>query len=435
VRWVDGPRWLGPGLDFVLERVRGHEVGAVSPAWRALLALLPLATFGAAVPAHAHTLSESLSAWTIDGDAVRLQFTVPDLEAKRITPSGKDLPSSAQLGQYLADRLGASSGGQKCRLAEGPRALAAAAGYYRYDLAFKCASASDVKIRSAAFYDLVKSHTNFARIEDSSGRFFEQILTEDHQEIAVAADAAEGSLENASLLTYVGMGIMHIFTGIDHMSFMLGLVLISRRVRDLLFVVTGFTLGHSLTLALAVTGILRPEARYIDALVALTIALIGAENIGDGTHRPLPVAIGLGAILFLMALARYFGLGVTLPTLLLVGAGIFSASYLMLTGKRRDAGRVRLLVTLVFGLIHGFGFASNLLEMRLPTDRLAALLMGFNIGVEIGQVTVVLGALLVAWLLVRARFAIPRPLFTDIAAAFLVGEGLCWFVQRSVALG
>ena len=386
-------------------------------------------------PAQAHTLSESLSAWRIDGDSVRLQFTVPDLEAKRVTASGKDLPSAAQLGQYLAARVGATAAGQTCPLVEGPRGLAASVGYFRYDFVFKCPTASDIKIHSAAFYDLVKSHTDFARIEDSGGRFFEQILTVDHQQIAVAADDAEGGgLENAGLLTYVQMGIMHIFTGIDHMSFMLGLVLISRRVRDLLFVVTGFTLGHSLTLALAVTGILRPEAQYIDALVALTIALIGAENIGDGTHRPLPVAIGLGSILFMMAVGRYFDLGVTLPTLLLVGGGIFSVSYLMLTGQMRDAGRVRLLVTLVFGLIHGFGFASNLLEMKLPTNRLAELLVGFNIGVEIGQVTVVLGALLIAWLLVRVKLAIPRPLFTDIAAAFLVGEGLCWFVERSVTL-
>ncbi len=400
-----------------------------------------LLTFAAASPARAHTLSESISAWRIDGDTVRLQFTVPDLEAKRITPSGKDIPSSAQLGHYLSDRVGATAAKQKCPLVEGPRALAASVGFARFDFVFRCPSANDIDIHTAAFYDLVRSHTNFARIEDSGGQFFEQILTVDHQEVAVAGEQAEGGgLENAGLLQYVQMGIMHIFTGIDHMSFMLGLVLISRRVRDLLFVVSGFTLGHSLTLALAVTGILRPEGQYIDALVALTIALIGAENIGDGTHRPLPVAIGLGGILFVMALGRYFDgpasrLGVTLPTLLLVGGGIFSVSYLMLTGQMRDAGRVRLLVTLVFGLIHGFGFASNLLEMQLPANRLAELLVGFNIGVEIGQVTVVLGALLIAWLLVRAKLAIPRPLFTDIAAAFLVGEGLCWFVERSVTLG
>ena len=414
-----------------------RTVRALLPAGgRALGAVLIVALCAVATGvAHAHTLSESLSAWRIDGDTVRLQFTVPDLEAKRITPSGKDLPSSGQLGSYLAERVGAMAGGQKCSTTEGPRALAASVGYFRYDFVFKCPTADDIRIHSAAFYDLVKTHTNFARIEDSDGRFFEQILILDHQEIAVAGAGEGGGLENASLLTYIGMGIRHIFTGIDHMSFMLGLVLLSRRLRDLLFVVTGFTLGHSLTLALAVTGVLRPEAQYIDALVALTIALIGAENIGDGTHRPLPVAIGLGAILFLMALGRYFDLGVTLPTLLLVGGGIFSASYLMLTGQMRDAGRVRLLVTLVFGLIHGFGFAANLLEMKLPARRLAELLVGFNLGVEIGQVTVVLGALSSAWLLVRARLAMPRPLFTDIAAAFLVGEGLCWFVERSVTLG
>jgi hypothetical protein len=409
--------------------------GPHKPSAWPLLVLLLMA-LGAIAPTYAHTLSESLSAWRIDGDTVRLQFTVPDLEAKRVTPSGKDLPSSAQLGHYLADRVGAGAAGQKCPLTDGPRALAASVGYFRYDFVFKCPGANDIRIHSAAFYDLVKSHTDFARIEDSRGSFFEQILTVDHQEVEVAAENAEGGgLENAGLLAYVRMGIMHIFTGIDHMSFMLGLVLISRRVRDLLFVVTGFTLGHSLTLALAVTGVLRPEAQYIDALVALTIALIGAENIGDGTHRPLPVAIGLGGILFVMALGRYFDLGVTLPVLLLVGGGIFSVSYLMLTGQMRDAGRVRLLVTLVFGLIHGFGFASNLLEMKLPANRLAELLVGFNIGVEIGQVTVVLGALLIAWLLVRAKLAMPRPLFADIAAAFLVGEGLCWFVERSVTLG
>ena len=173
-----------------------------------------------------------------------------------------------------------------------------------------------------------------------------------------------------------------------------------------------------------------------DASLALLMAgTIRAEAVLPGANLIYLMLLGLGGILFVMALGRYFDLGVTLPTLLLVGGGIFSVSYLMLTGQMRDAGRVRLLVTLVFGLIHGFGFASNLLEMKLPANRLAELLVGFNIGVEIGQVTVVLGALLVAWLLVRAKLAIPRPLFTDIAAAFLVGEGLCWFVERSVTLG
>jgi HupE / UreJ protein len=387
-----------------------------------------------AAAAGAHTLSESHSSWQISGDTIHLQMIVPELEAKRLSKSGKDLPSSAELGRYLAARMGASAGKRECARVEGPRSLQSTPGFFREEIVFKCPGTQDLKIHSSAFYDLVASHTNFARIEDSEGRFFEQLLTQDHREIEVSGGDSESTLQNAGLLTFIGMGVMHIFTGIDHMSFMLGLVLISRRVRDLLFVVTGFTIGHSLTLALAVTGVLRPDAQYIDALVALTIALIGAENIGDSTHHPLPVALGLGGILFCMALAKYLGLGVSLPMVMLIGGGIFAASYLMLTGHMRDAGRVRLLVTLVFGLIHGFGFAANLLEMHLPTDRLAELLVGFNIGVEIGQVTVVMGAVLIAWSLVRLRLALPRPLFTDIAASFLVGEGLYWFLGRTVAL-
>ena len=90
-------------------------------------------------------------------------------------------------------------------------------------------------------------------------------------------------------------------------------------------------------------------------------------------------------------------------TVLLLGGGLFAANYLVLAGHLRDAGRMRLVITLVFGLIHGFGFASDLLEMRLPTKRLAELLVGFNIGVEIGQLTIVLGLVAVVALLIVGR--------------------------------
>ena len=313
--------------------------------------------------------------------------------------------------------------------------MASVPGFSNIEFEFACSDNLNIKIHSSAFYEFVPSHVDFARIQDDAGHFYEELLTHDRQEVAITGADAGSPLRNAGLLEFVRLGMMHIFTGIDHMSFMLGLVLISRRVRDLLFVVTGFTIGHSLTLGLAVTGILRPDAQYIDALVALTIALIGAENIGDSTRHPLPVALGLGCLLFMMAAAKALGAGISLPMTLLIGGGIFSAFYLLLTGQMRDAGRVRLLVTLVFGLIHGFGFASNLLEMRLPANRLAELLVGFNAGVEIGQVTVVLGAVLLARLFVRLHLAMPRPLFTDLAASFLVGEGLYWFLGRTVALG
>jgi hypothetical protein len=399
----------------------------------ALLVLVFALGPGFAAPAFAHTRSETHSAWQIQGTTVHLQFTVPDLEAKRVTPDG-DMPSVEQLGRYVADHVGALSGDQACKMTEGPRPVASAPGYRRYEFAFECPDADNIKVSSSAFFELVESHTDFAQIQTDRGDFIEQLITKDQQTLDVGASVAS-PLQNAGFLEFMQMGIMHIFTGVDHMSFMLGLVLISRRVRDLLFVVTGFTLGHSLTLGLAVTGILRPEAQYIDALVALTIALIGAENLGDSTHKPLFVALGMGGILFVMALGQYLGAPVTMPMLLLIGGGLFSTNYLMLTGHLRDAARVRLLMTLVFGLIHGFGFASNLLEMKLPSGRLTELLLGFNLGVEVGQVTVVMGAILVAYLLVKLRLGVPRPILTDVAASFLVGEGLYWFLGRTVGLG
>jgi hypothetical protein len=197
-------------------------------------------------------------------------------------------------------------------------------------------------------------------------------------------------------------------------------------------VVTGFTIGHSITLALAVTGILRPHAEYIDALVALTIAVIGAENIAVGTHRPGAVATGIGVPLLAMAAASAAGIG-TLPPLLLFGAGLFCANYLMLSGHLRDAGRLRLVVTLVFGLIHGFGFAATLLEMQLPPAKLAQILVGFNLGVEIGQISLVLTLVGLVSLLARAKLSLPRPIVVDAVAGSLVAVGVYWFVGRSYA--
>jgi hypothetical protein len=226
------------------------------------------------------------------------------------------------------------------------------------------------------------------------------------------------------------MGIMHILTGVDHMSFLLGLVLISRRFRDLAFVITGFTLGHSLTLGLSVTGIIRPHAEFIDALVALTIALIGIENIAAQTHRTAILALSTAGALFFMALLKLMGIGL-LPVALLFGAGLFASNYLMVSGYARDAAKLRLVVTLLFGLIHGFGFAADLLNESIPRSKLAELLAGFNLGVELGQLTVVGLLTLLVLAARRLHLTLPRPVVVDLCASLLVMLGTYWFISRS----
>jgi HupE / UreJ protein len=377
--------------------------------------------------AQAHTKSETHSVWQISGAVVRLSFTIPLPESKRLARSDEDQPPDARVLEYLRLHVSVGSGGGPCGAAPG-RALAATSQFRRFETTFTCPSGAGIKLRSSAFFELVPSHVTFAQIETGDGQFIEQIFTRDQQELD--ASAGDAQLRDAGFLEYVQLGIMHILTGPDHMSFLLGLVLISRRLRDLVFVVTGFTIGHSITLALAVSGILRPHAEYIDALVALTIAMIGAENIAVATHRPGTVAVGIGLPLFAMAAVSFAGIG-TLPPLLLFGAALFCANYLMLSGHMRDAGRLRLVVTLVFGLIHGFGFAAALLEMQLPAQKLAQILVGFNIGVEIGQLSLVLTLMALVGLAVRAKLSLPRPIVVDAVAAGLVAVGTYWFVSRS----
>jgi hypothetical protein len=143
------------------------------------------------------------------------------------------------------------------------------------------------------------------------------------------------------------------------------------------------------------------------------------------------VAAGFAFALAAMVALKLSGVG-ALPALLLLGAGLFGANYLLISGQLHDAARLRLAITLVFGLIHGFGFAAGLLDEPLPPERLAELLFGFNVGVEIGQLTVVGAVWGLAWSLGRLKLALPRPIVVDGAAAALVGVGVFWFVLRAI---
>ena len=376
----------------------------------------------------AHSKSESHSTWRIIDRQVNVILSIADGEAKRIAPL--DAPQFDKLiATYLAAHIGATSNHAPCIPVQLPRPVSSSPGFHRFEAAFRCTSANTISLQSSAFFDIVPSHVTFAEVVNNGGDLTEQLMTSKHQVISVSSGNA---LQNASFFQYVLMGMNHIFTGIDHMAFILGFVVISRTLRDLLFVITGFTIGHSVTLALAVSGILRPHAEFIDALIGLTIALIGAENVAAATGQSRMVATGVAVVLAPLAMVPLLGLG-GLPSLLVFGAGLFSANYLMMAGLVHHTAILRIVVTLVFGLIHGFGFATGLLEQHIPAGRLWQILFGFNIGVEIGQIAVVLSVLTIIVMLAKAKLALPRHLVVDTVSAGLVGFGLFLFVSRGYA--
>ena len=153
---------------------------------------------------------------------------------------------------------------------------------------------------------------------------------------------------------------------------------------------TGFTVAHSVTLALGVLGVVRPLSAAIESLIGLSIAIVALENFaltsGRATRRAIMLALGGGLIA--AAIAAALGALATPPSALL-GVGLFALCSLGLLERLPSPARLRWLVAFVFGLIHGFGFAGVLAEIGLPPGRVAAALLGFNLGVEIGQLVVV----------------------------------------------
>jgi hypothetical protein len=187
-------------------------------------------------------------------------------------------------------------------------------------------------------------------------------------------DLARGSGEATGFLGFVRMGVEHILTGYDHLMFLLGLILVGGRLRSLIGVITAFTLAHSITLGAAALGALSPSPRVIEPLIALSVAYVGVEN--------------------------WFV---------------------------KDASR-RWRLTFPFGLIHGFGFAGALRELAISREQVPMALLGFNLGVEAGQLSV-LGVFLPLLFLAEKSQLFVRHGVRAISTVIAV-VGLCWFVLR-----
>jgi hydrogenase/urease accessory protein HupE len=181
--------------------------------------------------------------------------------------------------------------------------------------------------------------------------------------------------------TYLELGVEHIMLGIDHLLFVLALILIAPNTRQLILAITSFTVAHSITLAAATLGFVNVPPPPIEAAIALSIAFMAAEIIR----------------------AREGNAGI--------------------------AARAPWVVAFAFGLLHGFGFAGALSEVGLPAGHIPLALLFFNVGVEIGQLLFVAIVLALAALFRLARRPLPR--WAALAPPYLIGTlAMFWVIQR-----
>ena len=190
-----------------------------------------------------------------------------------------------------------------------------------------------------------------------------------------------------------------------------------------------------MTLALAVTGLVAVDGVMIEALIGMTIALVAGEAIVvPKGYRIRYAAVILVAGLLVSSSAALLAAGPS--PLVIIGVAVFYGCYLLACAQRPAlAWQLVPAVTFLFGLIHGFGFAGSLIEIGLPTTRLALSLLAFNLGVELGQLAIVVTTVVCLVLLQRYLPASPTTvkLARAVAASGLMALGVFWFVLRAWA--
>lgn len=385
--------------------------------------------------ASAHDRSRSFSTWHIaNSGEVTVSYSLAAQEAMRLAAGDAEGRIEALFGRHLQDNLRLSSASEACPVAGDARPLLGERGHLRLEMRFRCPPEalleSSLRIDNQVLFDLSPAHVHIARVEWPSGATTELLFAADERQRLLAAE--QDLHAGSSFQSFLKLGVEHILSGWDHLAFLLSLLLVARDLRSLVWMVTGFTVGHSLTLALAASGWVRVDSAQVEALIAFTIALVAAEAMAR-RHR----LEGRLATLCGLALAVACGLAVLgygLPWITLGGLGLFTVCYLRTPLDSTRLTRLRPAMTALFGLVHGFGFAGILLEIGLPTERLLVSLLGFNLGVELGQLLVVAAAwVLGRWLAVKLG---ERSLLVgELTAALLVGLGVYWFVSRAYGAG
>jgi hypothetical protein len=397
---------------------------------RAALLALALAA-GLPAAAAAHQRSQSFSSWRVEGAEVRAVWSVLAFEATRLAAGAPPELLGRIVAAHLAERVAVSRGGAACAPEAPPRPLRARPGHLRVELRFRCPEAGALVAASDAFFDLAPSHVHFARVLAPGAAPRELLFTDALRRQTLLAAGDEES-PGVGFLRYVALGVEHILIGYDHLAFLLSLILLGGGLRELGLVVTGFTLGHSVTLSLAALGWVEVDGTLVEALIGFSIALVAAENLAVRARAHRFVARTAAAALAVLAgLASAGWARGGPPATTLLGLALFSACYLTLAARSGASRRLRPAITLLFGLVHGFGFASVLAEIGLPRDRLVAALLGFNLGVELGQLVALAAILAVGAAVVRLAAAPRRALAADALSAALCGLGLFWFVIRA----
>tara|TARA_B110001454_G_scaffold218537_1_gene246782 strand:- start:773 stop:2005 length:1233 start_codon:yes stop_codon:yes gene_type:complete len=391
--------------------------------------------------AHSHYFSESYSKWVVDEEYIEGTFNVLELESTRVLQLPQlqkylyedDLTESEVFLKYLNDNIKVLSNQNVCQKTKPFTILASEQGSLNITMNFQCKSGDAIKIINNAFFDIVQSHVHIARVYQNDQIITEKALFYNDQTINLS-HYKDDELKNSffkNFLSFVDTGIQHILNGFDHLLFIAGLILLTIGFRNLLLIITGFTIGHSITLALSFLGFVIPNMMIIESLIGFTILFIGIEYhlIKTGNYKTINIFL-------ILLLFSIYCLSFYIPLLIsyygLLGLLLFSFGYFSLHKNLKDKNILLLLITVLFGLIHGYGFGSFLIKSQISSENLLSALFGFNIGVEIGQIIFVIIILVIFKIIRYFKLDIILESLKNIIFIFIVSLGFFWFIERLI---
>ena len=376
----------------------------------------------------AHNRSESYSKFNLtsneQGMAIQVTGSIKQDIFNNLNPTAH-FQSYESLVNYLDKAI---NPGSSCKLNESAEINEnISLGVLKFVWSFQCLQIPE-SISMSLFQDLGVTHTHIARgvIDGQSVPEFMFASTQDSWVIGLPG---ESNVNQSSYFGYFKSGVQHILSGWDHLTFLLGLLLLFTG-RFLIIAITGFTIGHSLTLGLGAMNVLRVHSEIIETLIGFSILLLAVEYFLKHVFEINKLIKNLALSFCAFLPLTIFG---SLDPILIAGLALFLTFYLSLTNHYSNPW-LPLIVTIFFGLIHGLGFASSIAESGIPQDRLLPIILSFNIGVEVGQLVVAF-TLLAFLKLTKTYFR-----FSDFnylhgaMGAFVFSMGTFWFISRAIGL-
>ena len=387
-------------------------------------------------PANSHQISQSFSNWTVEEKNITAVFSVaPRYITLLPVLDGYYDSLEDQLSNHLKKNIKIFSNEKPCVISSSILTKRNEDNSIKAMLNFECLETGNtLSIENNSFFDASAGHIHFARIKINSNDWEETIFTSTRKKNEFSLISGKNQQSSFEVFfDYIKLGFEHILLGFDHLAFLMTLLLVSLNLKKVFFTVTGFTIGHSITLALAALGLVQPSSVAIEALIGFTILLVASQALLlEDKKSPIFLKSSIGFLIVLGFASIIFG-GIVSP-LTWLGLIIFMISYSYLVEVKKDAETFNPALTLVFGLIHGFGFASVLLELGLPKGKAVSSLFGFNLGVELGQILVVTLAIFTLYVLGKTKLINYKDIFYNVSALLLIALGTFWFVGRVFSL-